>query len=158
MSTIEPTRPPRNGNTGIVPPWLQQPTPMPPTPQPADQTGKASAGSVILLTFMVAALAIVTIMLSGPSSADAHGSVAPRMAYHHNWIRVAHCESGGRWALNTGNGYYGGLQFSKRTWDSVNRSGYAWPHRAPAWVQIGNANRLKARAGIGQWPHCGRYW
>ncbi len=103
-------------------------------------------------------LGILVTLAVQAAPAQAHGTIAPNMPYHHNWIRVANCESGERWALNTGNGYYGGLQFSKRTWDSVNRSAYAYPHRAPAWVQIGNANRLKARAGIGQWPHCGRYW
>lgn len=72
------------------------------------------------------------------------------------WIPVSMCESGGNWSINTGNGYYGGLQFSLTTWQSVGGQGY--PHQASAHEQATRAEILKARAGLGQWPVCGRYY
>ena len=70
-----------------------------------------------------------------------------------NWDRVAACESGGNWHLSTGNGYYGGLQFSASTWRAVGGTGY--PHQHSREEQIRRANILKDRAGLGQWPRCG---
>jgi hypothetical protein len=70
------------------------------------------------------------------------------------WDRLAQCESGGNWALNTGNGYYGGLQFSLATWRGVGGVGY--PHQASRAEQINRGQILQARAGWGQWPHCAR--
>lgn len=72
------------------------------------------------------------------------------------WIPVAMCESGGNWSINTGNGYYGGLQFSLSTWQSVGGQGY--PHQASPHEQATRAEILKSRAGLGQWPVCGRYY
>lgn len=72
------------------------------------------------------------------------------------WDRVAQCESGGNWAINTGNGYYGGLQFLPATWRSVGGTGL--PHQHSKAEQIRRAEILKARAGLGQWPVCGRLW
>lgn len=72
------------------------------------------------------------------------------------WDRVAACESGGNWSINTGNGYYGGLQFSAPTWRSVGGTGL--PHQHTKAEQIRRAEILKARAGLGQWPVCGRRW
>lgn len=68
------------------------------------------------------------------------------------WDRLAQCESGGNWSINTGNGYYGGLQFSLPTWRSVGGSGY--PHQASREEQIARAEILLARSGWGQWPAC----
>lgn len=70
------------------------------------------------------------------------------------WDRLARCESGGNWSTNTGNGYYGGLQFSASTWRSVGGTGL--PHQATREVQIEMGQRLQARSGWGQWPHCTR--
>jgi len=70
------------------------------------------------------------------------------------WSAVAECESGGNWSINTGNGYYGGLQFLLSTWHSVGGSGY--PHQNSAGEQAYRAEILKDRAGLGQWPVCGR--
>lgn len=92
-------------------------------------------------------------------AASAHGTIAPRVANHHNWIRVARCESGVAKRRHSSTGkYHGGLQWSLSTWRAVNRSQYGDPHNAPWWIEFVNANRLKARYGLGQWPHCGRYW
>ncbi|QCX28528.1 resuscitation-promoting factor [Nocardioides jishulii] len=68
------------------------------------------------------------------------------------WDRLAQCESGGNWGTNTGNGYYGGLQFSASTWASVGGSGL--PHQHSREEQIKRGKILQARAGWGQWPHC----
>jgi hypothetical protein len=68
------------------------------------------------------------------------------------WDRLAACESGGNWSINTGNGYYGGLQFSLASWRAVGGSGY--PHRASRAEQIRRGRRLKAGQGWGAWPSC----
>ena len=68
------------------------------------------------------------------------------------WDALARCESGGNWAINTGNGYYGGLQFSASTWHSVGGTGL--PHQHSREEQIKRGQILQARAGWGQWPHC----
>lgn len=68
------------------------------------------------------------------------------------WYDLAQCESGGDWSIDTGNGYYGGLQFSLGTWESVGGSGY--PHEHPASTQIEFGRQLQARQGWGAWPHC----
>lgn len=70
------------------------------------------------------------------------------------WDQLAQCESGGNWAINTGNGYYGGLQFSLSSWQAVGGTGY--PHQASREVQIQMGERLKARQGWGAWPACSR--
>jgi hypothetical protein len=73
-----------------------------------------------------------------------------------HWAGVAQCESGGNWAINTGNGYYGGLQFLLSTWRAVGGRGY--PHQNSAGEQAYRAEILRQRAGLGQWPVCGRYY
>src|SRR5690606_2706212 len=70
------------------------------------------------------------------------------------WDRLAQCESGGNWSINSGNGYYGGLQFSLPTWQNVGGSGY--PHENSREEQIHRGQILQARAGWGQWPYCAR--
>ena len=69
------------------------------------------------------------------------------------WDRLAQCESGGNWAINTGNGYYGGLQFNLQTWRAYGGAGY--PHQASRETQIAVATRLRdANGGYGAWPSC----
>jgi TolA-binding protein len=68
------------------------------------------------------------------------------------WDQLAQCESGGNWHINTGNGYYGGLQFALSTWHSVGGTGY--PHEHSREEQIRRAEILQQRAGWGQWPAC----
>lgn len=70
------------------------------------------------------------------------------------WDALAKCESGGNWAINTGNGYYGGVQFSLATWRSLGGTGL--PSEASREEQIQRASALQARAGWGQWPGCAR--
>jgi LysM repeat protein len=73
------------------------------------------------------------------------------------WDRLAQCESGGNWQINTGNGYYGGLQFSPSTWRAFGGGEYASSaHRASRAEQIAIAERVLARQGWGAWPACSR--
>ena len=69
------------------------------------------------------------------------------------WDKIAKCESGGNWHINTGNGYYGGLQFSAATWHSVGGPGL--PHQQSRETQIKYAKILQARSGWGQWGCAG---
>ncbi|WP_344881978.1 transglycosylase family protein [Zhihengliuella alba] len=71
------------------------------------------------------------------------------------WAALAQCESGGNWSINTGNGYYGGLQFSASSWAAAGGTQYApLPHQASPSEQIATAERLRANGGWGHWPHC----
>jgi LysM repeat protein len=73
------------------------------------------------------------------------------------WDRVAKCESGGRWKINTHNGYYGGLQFSARTWSGFGGKKYASKaNKATKAEQIAIARRVLARQGRGAWGSCAR--
>jgi len=74
------------------------------------------------------------------------------------WDRLAQCEASGNWHINTGNGYYGGLQFDKRTWDAYGGTQYAeYPHQASREEQIAIATKVRdARGGYGAWPHCAK--
>jgi uncharacterized protein YabE (DUF348 family) len=70
------------------------------------------------------------------------------------WDQIAQCESGGNWAANTGNGYYGGLQFTLSTWHAYGGVGY--PNDASRETQIAVATRVRdASGGYGAWPVCG---
>jgi hypothetical protein len=97
------------------------------------------------LATIAGALAVAPMAL-GAGTANADGGV--------NWDAVAACESGGNWSTATGNGYYGGLQFSMSTWRSNGGSGS--PHQASKSEQIRVANNVLKSQGIGAWPVCGR--
>jgi hypothetical protein len=70
------------------------------------------------------------------------------------WARLRRCESGGRYNINTGNGFYGAYQFHPRTWRGLGYPGL--PHQAPPEMQDEAARKLQARSGWGQWPACSR--
>jgi hypothetical protein len=70
------------------------------------------------------------------------------------WARLRRCESGGRYDINTGNGFYGAYQFVPSTWRGLGYTGM--PHQAPPHVQDEAAQKLQARSGWGQWPACTR--
>jgi LysM repeat protein len=98
----------------------------------------------------IAKVAVAGIIVGAPLSmaagtAQAQGSV--------NWDAVAQCESGGNWGINTGNGYYGGLQFSPSTWSANGGSGSA--ANASREEQIRVAENVLQSQGIGAWPVCG---
>ncbi|PXX69081.1 transglycosylase-like protein with SLT domain [Nocardia tenerifensis] len=73
----------------------------------------------------------------------------------HDWDGVAQCESGGNWGIATGNGYYGGLQFSQSTWAANGGQGSA--NNASKEEQIRVAENVLATQGQGAWPVCGQY-
>ena len=99
---------------------------------------------LITLTALALGIALGALTMgSGTASAD---SV--------NWDAIAQCESGGNWAINTGNGYYGGLQFSPATWKS--NGGTGMPNQASRAEQIRVAENVLRTQGIGAWPTCGK--
>ncbi len=82
---------------------------------------------------------------------------APIAAATPNWDAIASCESGNNWAINTGNGYHGGLQFLPSTWAANGGLQYApAAHLATRDEQIAVANTLYAKAGVAPWPVCGQ--
>jgi nucleoid-associated protein YgaU len=86
--------------------------------------------------------------LAGAVPAEAASSV---------WDKVAQCESGGNWKINTGNGFYGGVQFAAGTWKAYGGKTYAsQAHLATKAEQIAIARRVLAGQGPGAWPTCGR--
>ncbi|WFE40489.1 transglycosylase family protein [Micromonospora sp. WMMD998] len=85
------------------------------------------------------------------------GPAAPASAASVNWDAVAQCESGGNWHINTGNGYYGGLQFSRGTWNGYGGQKYAGrADLASRSEQIAVAEKVLRGQGIGAWPVCGK--
>jgi nucleoid-associated protein YgaU len=99
-------------------------------------------------TAAIAGAAIaVPVVMAGSASAD---SV--------NWSAIANCESSGNWSIDTGNGFYGGLQITKSTWDAYGGDQYAsYPNQASEADQIAVAENILAGQGIGAWPVCGAY-
>ncbi|MEW2592989.1 transglycosylase family protein [Micromonospora aurantiaca] len=89
-------------------------------------------------------------------AATLFGPAAPASAGV-NWDAVARCESGGNWKINTGNGYYGGLQFSRATWNGYGGQKYAArADLASRSEQIAVAEKVLRGQGIGAWPVCGK--
>ena len=100
-----------------------------------------------LVTSVVATAAVAVPIVAIPAPADA----APLRA----WNRLAQCESGGRWHINTHNGYYGGLQISKSTWRAYRGGQFArWPNNASKAEQIRVGERIKRGQGWRAWPAC----
>lgn len=93
----------------------------------------------------VAALGAAPLLAVPP--ADAAGDSA--------WDRLAACESSGDWGINTGNGYYGGLQFSQATWEGFGGTQYASrADLASRSQQIATAEKVLDVQGWGAWPAC----
>ncbi len=89
--------------------------------------------------------------ISERAAAD-HRSKFPNIK---TWNRLAGCESGRRWHINTGNGYYGGLQFSSPTWRGFGGGRFAdYAHRASKHEQITIARKVRQSQGWGAWPYC----
>ncbi|MDT5412903.1 MAG: resuscitation-promoting factor RpfA [Mycobacterium sp.] len=105
-------------------------------------------------TVGVAKLAFTGAVIGGGGIALAgHAAAAPDS----EWDRVAACESGGNWGINTGNGYHGGLQFSQGTWAAHGGGEFASSaNQATRDQQIAVAERVLASQGRGAWPVCGR--
>jgi len=105
-----------------------------------------SAVNVAKIAFTGAVIGGGSLALAGQAGAATDGE----------WDQVARCESGGNWAINTGNGYHGGLQFSSGTWASHGGGQYApAANMATKEEQIAVAERVLASQGKGAWPVCG---
>lgn len=108
---------------------------------------RKTATRSLWLTILSAVLALVPMALS----------TATANADSVNWDAIAECESGGNWSTNTGNGFYGGLQFWQPTW--VDFGGTSFAPRADLASreqQIVVAERVLAVQGWGAWPACSR--
>ncbi|MCT9005596.1 transglycosylase family protein [Streptomyces sp. NPDC054766] len=101
----------------------------------------------------VATLAGVTgVAIAAPLMAAGSASAATAS----EWDAVAQCEAGGNWSINTGNGYYGGLQFSASTWAAYGGTAYAsTADQASKSQQITIGEKVLAAQGKGAWPTCG---
>ncbi|GLW70283.1 hypothetical protein Kpho02_25820 [Kitasatospora phosalacinea] len=101
-------------------------------------------------TLALAATALLALVV--PLAAGGQASAASVST----WDKVAQCESSGNWSINTGNGYYGGLQFSESTWLAYGGGQYAqYPHQATKQQQILTAEKVLAAQGQNAWPTCG---
>jgi resuscitation-promoting factor RpfA len=101
-----------------------------------------------LLTIAGAATAVAASAAVAPSASAAT----------HDWSGVAQCESSGNWHINSGNGFYGGLQFTQSTWAGFGGTAYA-PRAdlATPAQQVAIAEKVLAGQGIGAWPVCGKH-
>ena len=121
--TTTTTVPPTTTTTAPPPPPPPPPTTAPPPPAPAPAVAPVA---------------------SGTGYNDPNNPAA--------WDRLAQCESGGNWAANTGNGYYGGIQFSMGSWQGVGGTGR--PDQASRETQIAMGQRLWNQGGWAHWPAC----
>lgn len=109
----------------------------------ADTTRKTRTTAVLAGAALLAPLGLLA---ATGNAAAADGGV---------WDRIAQCESGGNWHINTGNGYYGGLQFSAGTWRAYGGSAYAsTADKASKAQQIAVATKVQRGQGWGAWPTC----
>ena len=117
---------------------------------------KAWLNRAALAAIPAPAPAPVTVVSAPSGGASAPAAQAVGTSGGVNWAAVAACESGGNWSTNTGNGFYGGLQFTQGTWLANGGGQYASSaNQATAAQQIAVANRVLASQGIGAWPVCG---
>jgi len=99
------------------------------------------------ITAMAAAGSLAAVALGSATTANA--------ATEPQWDALAKCESGGNWAINTGNGFYGGLQFTRGTWLGYGGGAFApTANKASREQQITVAARVAAQQGWGAWPSC----
>ncbi|GGV80956.1 transglycosylase family protein [Streptomyces massasporeus] len=107
----------------------------------------SKASRVIAIAGVTGAAVAAPLMASGSASA----------ATASEWDAVAQCEAGGNWSINTGNGYYGGLQFSASTWSGYGGTKYAaTADQATKEQQIEIGEKVLAGQGKGAWPVCGK--
>ncbi|WP_432074426.1 transglycosylase family protein [Streptomyces wuyuanensis] len=115
--------------------------------------GKHRRPTVFQRSTRVATLAgVAGAAIAAPLMASGTASAATAS----EWDAVAQCESGGNWSINTGNGYYGGLQFSASTWAAYGGTAFAsTADQASKSQQIQIAEKVLAGQGKGAWPNCG---
>ncbi|MEV0056682.1 transglycosylase family protein [Saccharopolyspora shandongensis] len=97
----------------------------------------------------LARVAVAGAVVATPIAIAAPANAAP------DWDKLAQCESSGNWSINSGNGYYGGLQFSASTWAAYGGTQYAdSAHQATRLQQISVAEKVLASQGANAWPGC----
>ena len=108
----------------------------------------STAGRTIARTAIAGAVAGVPLVAVAPSASAASDSA---------WDKLAQCESSGNWAINTGNGFSGGLQFTRSTWQAFGGAQFApVAHQATREEQIVVAEKVLAGQGWGAWPSCSK--
>jgi resuscitation-promoting factor RpfA len=108
----------------------------------------STTGRAVARTALAGAVAGAPLVIAAPAASAASDTI---------WDRVAQCESGGRWDINTGNGYHGGLQFAPSTWSGFGGAQFApVAYQATRAEQIVVAERVLAKQGWGAWPVCSR--
>ena len=168
--TAPPVSPAEPSATATLPPWSAQVV-------DSSEVSKAlsRAASTVVVSPVVAPPTTVKpkakrakATLSPTTSTTALPSILPAVASGSNvagpltvaaddpavWAALRKCESGGRYDLNTGNGYYGAYQFALGTWQRLGYPGF--PHQATPAMQDEAAKRLQATQGWGPWPECAR--
>src|SRR5215210_2282429 len=114
-------------------------------------------GRIVVLTSTIIKRAVGILAGIALTLGIALAGSLPAQAVTTVWNKVTKCESGNRWHISTGNGYYGGLQFSSSTWKAVGGRKYAnQAHKATKAEQIAIARRVLASQGPGAWPTCSR--
>ncbi|MGW6411917.1 transglycosylase family protein [Streptomyces vinaceus] len=109
---------------------------------------RASKAARIVTLAGVTGVAVAAPLMAAGSASAATAS---------QWDAVAQCEAGGNWSINTGNGYYGGLQFSSSTWAAYGGKSYAaQANQASKSQQIAIAEKVLKGQGKGAWPVCGK--
>ncbi|MEV8434057.1 transglycosylase family protein [Streptomyces sp. HUAS 31] len=102
------------------------------------------------------AIAVVGVTGAAAVAAPLMAAGSASAATASEWDAVAQCEAGGNWSINTGNGYYGGLQFSASTWAAYGGTQYAaTADQATKAQQIAIGEKVLAGQGKGAWPNCG---
>ena len=135
--------------TTTVPPTTLPPTTAPPTTTTVD----VAVSSRDTQPVAVEPPTSTTLIPNTPPDTDAPDAEEPSGG-NGVWDRLAECESGGDWQINTGNGYYGGVQFAKESWEAVGGTGY--PHEHSREEQIHRAELLLDIQGWNAWPTCSR--
>jgi len=140
LQAISSVEPPPGSHVPKVKSALATPLPPPPVEVPAPGPPPAAAAPI-------APAPVAPPPVPAPPSSDTAV-----------WDKLAECESSGDWAINTGNGYYGGLQFNEATWDAYGGNEYAPDaHQATREQQIQVAERVRDdRGGYGSWPSCSK--
>ncbi|MGW3203074.1 transglycosylase family protein [Streptomyces sp. NPDC001135] len=115
-------------------------------------TGKGKHRRPSKATRVIALAGVTGAAVAAPLMAAGNASAATAS----EWDAVAQCESGGNWSINTGNGFYGGLQFSASTWAAYGGTAYApQANQATKAQQIAVAEKVLGAQGKGAWPVCG---
>jgi LysM repeat protein len=125
--------------SGQVPPWM----------------ARAALAAIPAASPAPAPVTPVTATQADPA-VPVQAAAAPAASGGANWSAIAACESGGNWSANTGNGFYGGLQFTEQTWLAYGGGQYASSaNLASQSQQIAVAQQVLAGQGTGAWPVCG---